>query len=220
MKKGVSKMKYLVIVILLIGLICPMYAKAPYTEFKVGYIDPNAAKAGYIFGVNLGRMIDESLSWSFEFNYYQKVYKKVTTDYEIQLPSGIEPTGMSVETEYKTYIIPLFLKLNLENQLGNRGPIFLRGSAGLGWEMVWNKEYNYISKTQDTRFYHGFGWQATAGMGLQISSSANLFVDGMYNGSKVKRNEKTNEDGLPSWEELDISGFGIRVGVSIVGFGW
>jgi len=42
----------------------------------------------------------------------------------------------------------------------------------------------------------------------------------MYNGSKVKRNEKTNEDGLPSWEELDISGFGIRAGVSIVGFGW
>jgi len=34
-------------------------------------------------------MIDESLSWSFEFNYYQKVYKKVTTDYEIQLPSGL-----------------------------------------------------------------------------------------------------------------------------------
>lgn len=213
-------MKYLVIIILLIAFSFPMYAKAPYTEFKFGYIDPKAAKAGYLFGVNLGRMIDESLSWSFEFNYYQKVYKKVTTDYEIQLPSGIEPTGKEVEFEYKTYIIPLFLKLNLENQLGGNGPFFIRGSAGLGWEMVWNKENNYLTDSQSTRFYHGFGWQATAGLGLRISSSANIFVDGMYNGSKVKRNEKTNEDGLPSWEELDISGFGIRAGVSIVGFGW
>ena len=213
-------MKYLKICIFLCLLPLLLSAKAPYTEFKFGYIDPEAAKAGYLFGLNLGRMIDESLSWSFEINYYQKVYKKVTTDYEIQLPSGIEPTGKEVEFEYKTYIVPLFLKLNLESQLGHHSPFFIRGSAGLGWEMVWNKEYNYISETHDTRFYHGFGWQATAGFGLQISSSANIFIDGMYNGSKVKRNEETNEDGLPSWEELDISGFGVRVGVSIVGFGW
>jgi hypothetical protein len=198
----------------------PLSAKAPYTEFKVGYMDPNATKAGYLFGVNLGQMIDESLSWSFEFNYFQRVYNKITTVDEIQFPSGISPTEKQKELEYKTYIIPLFLKLNLENQLGYKSPFFLRGSGGLGWEMVWNKENNYLNDSRATRFYHGFGWQLTAGIGLQISSSANLFVDGMYNGSKTKRNQETNEDGLPSWEELDISGFGVRVGVSIVGFRW
>ncbi len=208
---------------LMIGLlffVSLSFAKAPYTEFKFGYIDPKAAKSGYLFGINLGRMIDESLSWSMEFNYFQKVYRKVTTDYEIQLPSGIQPTGKELEFEYKTYIIPLFLKLNLENQLGKGGPFFLRGSVGLGWEMVWNKENNYLNNSHSTRFYHGFGWQATAGVGVQISSSANIFIDGFYNGSRVKRNQDTNEDGLPIWEELDISGPGIRAGVSIVGFGW
>ena len=55
---------------------------------------------------------------------------------------------------------------------------------------------------------------------LLLRQLANLFVDGMYNSSKVKRNEGTTEAGLPTWEELDLSGLGVRVGVSIVGFGW
>lgn len=195
-------------------------ASAPFSEFKVGYQDPADAKAGYIFGLNVGRMIDEGLSWGFEFNYFQKTYQKVTDVKDIQLPSGITPTQKELELQYKTYIIPLFLKLNLENQLGYKSPFFLRASGGLGWEMVWNSEDNYLTGNHSTRFYNGFGWQACLGVGFQVSSSANLFVDGVYNGSKVKRNEKSNEEGLPTWEELDLSGFGIRLGISIIGFGW
>lgn len=195
-------------------------ASAPFSEFKIGYQDPADAKAGYIFGLNIGRMIDESLSWSFEFNYFQKTYRKVTNVADIELPSGITPSQKELELQYKTYIIPLFLKLNLENQLGYKGPFFLRASGGLGWEMVWNSEDNYLTRIHSTRFYNGFGWEANLGVGIQISSSANLFVDGVYNGSKVKRNAKSNAEGLPTWEELDLSGFGIRIGVSIIGFGW
>ena len=195
-------------------------ANAPFTELKIGYWDPADAKAGVIWGINIGRMIDESLSWSFEFNYYQKTYSKVTTIQDTSFQSGLTPSVVQEELNYKTYIIPLFLKLNWERQLGNQSPFFLRASAGLGWEMVWNKESNYFTGEFTTRFYHGFGWQGNLGLGFQISSSANLFVDGMYNSSKVKRNEGTTEAGLPTWEELDLSGFGVRVGVSIVGFGW
>ncbi|MBN2366421.1 MAG: hypothetical protein EH225_10825 [Calditrichaeota bacterium] len=196
-----------------------LYGNVPFSEFKVGYQDPEDARAGYIFGLNVGRMIDESLSWSFEFNYFQKSYTRVTTLGEVQL-NDITPEIKQKELEYKTYMIPLFLKLNWENQLGYRSPFFLRASGGLGWEMVWNNENNYITDVHSTRFYHGFGWQGALGIGIQISSSANFFLDGIYNGSKVTRNDSTNEEGFPTWEELDISGFGLRVGISILGFGW
>ena len=206
--------------IVLLFLSASGFARAPYTEFKVGYLYPEDTKSGYIFGVNLGRMIDESLSWSFEFNYFQKGYKRITTDYEINLPSGISPTGKKLDLEYKTRILPLFVKLNYEHPIAYKSPIYLRAAAGLGWEFLWNTEDNYLSDTHKTRFFHGFGWQLGAGLGIEISSSANFFVDAMYNGSKVKRNESKDEEGYRTWEELDISGFGVRVGVSIVGFGW
>lgn len=196
-------------------------SRAPFTEFKVGYYYPEDAKSGYLFGINVGRMIDESLSWSFEFNYFQRGYKRITKTSDLQF-GGTTPTQNQLELEYKTRILPFFVKLNYEHPLGIQSPIYFRGSAGIGWEMVWNNVDNYEinPSTHQKRFYHGFGWQTNAGLGFEISSSANFFIDGFYNGSKVKRNEKKNEEGLPIWEELDISGFGFRMGVSIVGFGW
>jgi len=212
--------KYLLYLCIGLFFIPNAFANAPFTELKIGYWDPTDAKAGVIWGVNIGRMIDESLSWSFELNYYQKTYSKVSTIADTVYQSGVSTSVLQEELNYKTYIIPLFLKLNWERQLGQGSALYIRASGGLGWEMVWNKESNYETGDKSSRFYNGFGWQATAGLGFQISSSANLFVDGLYNGSKVSRNSSTSDIGLPTWEELDISGFGVRAGVSIVGFGW
>ncbi|GAB4363250.1 MAG: hypothetical protein Kow0042_00910 [Calditrichia bacterium] len=208
---------HLVLITLLI-FSTTVLARAPFTEFKVGYLDPEKVKAGYIFGVNLGRMIDESLSWSFDFNYFQKTYKRTATIYG-ETSGNITPEIKQLELEFTTRIIPILAKLNYEHPLGYKSPFYVRASAGLGWELLWNSEDNYVENVHKTRFYHGFGWQASAGVGFEISSSANFFVDAFYNGSTVKRNKKKVE-GLPTWEELDISGIGFRIGVSIVGFGW
>ena len=213
-------MKKILLMLLFSAFLFSALASAPYTEFKVGYMNPNAAKAGYLFGMNLGRMIDESLSWSFEANYFQKGYKKVTTIYEYSTASGTHPDIKQLELEFTTRMIPVFAKLNYEHPLGINSPLYLRASAGLGWEMVWNNEKNYVDGVKKTRFYHGFGWQVSGGVSLAISSSANFFADIFYNNSTVKRNRTISADGLPTWEELDISGMGLKFGVSIVGFGW
>lgn len=207
-------------IILIFAIFSQAFTRAPFTEVKFGYQDLADAEAGYILGFNIGKMIDESLSWSIEFNYYQKNYKKITDIDDIELPGGLTPSQKQLEIEYTTHLLPLFIKINYENAIGYKSPFYVRASAGLGWEMLWNKVDNYLTDTHDTRFYHGFGWQASLGVGIAISSKANLFFDGIYNGSKVKRNKTTSEEGLPIWEELDISGFGLRIGVSIVGFGW
>ncbi len=213
-------MKRLVVFLSLLSIVGILWARAPYTEIKVGYMEPKAAEPGYLFGMNMGRMIDESLSWSFEANYFQRSYRKETTIYRSETQGGITPETKQLELDFVTRIIPVFMKLNYEHPLGGRGPFYVRASGAIGWEMVWNNEKNYLEGYEQNRFYHGFGWQVSAGLGFEISSSANFFVDAFYNDSRAKRNQSTNDRGLPTWEELDISGFGIKAGVSIVGFGW
>ncbi|MFZ0389203.1 MAG: hypothetical protein WAN36_02005, partial [Calditrichia bacterium] len=176
--------------------------QAPFSEFKFGILDPkDVNKSGYIYGVNLGRMIDESISWSFELNYFQKGYRKVTTVDKVTLPSGITVENKALELEYKTRILPLFAKLNYEHPIGYRSPFYMRAAVGLGWEMVWNEERIYLDNSQKTRFFHGFGWQGSGGIGVEISSSANFFIDAFYNGSTVKRNSSKSANGLQTWEE-------------------
>ena len=213
-------MQRVIIVVIAFFLLTSIgFANTPFTEFKVGQYNPKDAKAGTIFGLNLGRMIDESISWSFELNYFQKSYDKNTVVYKETSPGGNTFTEVQTEVAYKTRIIPLFLKLNYEHPLAHRSPFYARASAGLGWELLWNKEDNYEEDYHKTRFFNGFGWTANAGVGFEISSSTNLFADLFYNGSTVKRNHTKNENGLPTWQEMDITGLGLRVGVSIVGFG-
>ncbi len=213
-------MKRLVVFLGILSVVGILWARAPYTEIKVGYMEPKAAEPGYLFGLNMGRMIDESLSWSFEANYFQRSYRKETTIYRSGTQGGITPETKQLELDFVTRIIPVFMKLNYEHPLGGRGPFYIRASGAIGWEMVWNNEKNYLEGYEQNRFYHGFGWQVSAGLGFEISSSANFFVDAFYNDSRAKRNQTTSEAGLPTWEELNISGFGIKAGVSIVGFGW
>jgi len=194
-------------------------AQAPYTEFKVGKFNPKAVKSGYLFGVHLGRMIDESLSWGLEINYFQRNYRK-----DVEIATEFTRGGTKPETkmrllEFTTHIVPLLLKLNYEHPIAYGAPFYVRASAGGGWEMVWNSENNYEEGIKDNRFYSGFGWQVSAGLGIAISSSGNLFFDVFYNNSRVKRNQNVVKN-LPVWEELDISGLGVKLGVSIVGFGW
>ncbi|MEJ2634776.1 MAG: outer membrane beta-barrel protein [Calditrichia bacterium] len=209
-----------IVLLLLLAFSISGFARAPFTEFKVGYLNPKAAEGGYIFGFNVGRMIDESLSWSLELNYFQKGYRKQTTIDRSQTGNNETIETVQLEMDFKTRIVPVFVKLNYEHPLGYRSPLYARASAGLGWELLWNSEDNYVDKIHQTRFFNGFGWQLSGGVGFEISSSANFFADIFYNDAIVKRNQTKNELGLPTWDQLNISGLGVRLGVSIVGFGW
>ena len=114
--------------------------------------------------------------------------------------------------------MPIMFKLTFDKKLSQASPFMIRGSAGLGYQFLWNKEENYLEDKKDTRFYHGFAYQVSAGAGIEMSSSAILFAEAFYHGGKVKRN-KTDTAGLPTWSEVDMSGVGIRIGINFVNFG-
>lgn len=212
------KLKSVTVLLLLISGMA--FAQVPYTEVKVGRMDPESSRAGNLFGITIGRTIDESLSYGVELNYFQKNFKDEVSVL-VSEDGGIKVVEKIRNFEQTTHILPILVKLNYEHPLGFRkSPVYLRASAGLGWEFVWNKENNYVDNIHKTRFFNGVGWQLSTGLGLAISSSGNAFIDLFYNDSRVKRNKVKNEVGLPTWEELNVSGFGIKVGVSLVGFGF
>ena len=205
--------------VLLLGLGSCLCGQTPYTEFKVGILDPRATREGFLFGLNVGRSIDESLSWGIEIDYFQRTFRQEEA-VRVEDQGQAQVVIKQRELEFTTRILPIIAKINWERQLGRRGPFYLRASGGLGWELAWNSERNFVEQVNQTRFFNGFGWQVSGGLGIAISSSGNFFVDIFYNGSRVRRNQQTSSLGLPTWEELDVSGLGLKAGVSIVGFGW
>ncbi|RMG64526.1 MAG: hypothetical protein D6715_09615 [Calditrichaeota bacterium] len=213
MKRGIAT------AVLLLGLLPCLFAQTPYTEFKVGVLDPKATREGFLLGLNVGRSIDESLSWGLEIDYFQRTFRKEEA-VRVEEQGQAQVVIKQRKLEFTTRILPIIAKLNWERQLGNRGPFYLRASGGLGWELAWNSERNFVEQVNQTRFFNGFGWQVSGGLGIAISSSGNFFVDLFYNGGQLRRNQQTSPLGLPTWEELDVSGLGLKAGVSIVGFGW
>jgi len=208
------------ILIILLSVASMVQAQVAYTEVKVGRQDPKATKPGYLFGIMMGRSIDESFSWGLEVNYFQRSYQRTVTIATHVTEDGNVIQTVNKEMDFRTVILPFILKINYEHPMAPRSSLYLRGSAGLGWQFVWNSEKNYLTGSSNTRFFNGFGWQASVGMGLALSSSGNLFVDLFYNNAKPTRGNTKNEAGLPTWQELDLTGFGVKVGLSFVGFGW
>jgi hypothetical protein len=210
----------LVLILLIVTVSSIAFPKTPYSEFRVGYFNPKDAKSGFLLGAHFGRMIDESLSWGIGADYFQKTFQDITEFPAPDAPGPNTPTLKSINFEFITRILPVLFRINYERALDPKSPLYIRGSAALGWEFVWSSVKDYEDGLEDKRYYNGFGWQVSGGLGWEISSKAVLFGDIFYNGSKVKRNSTSNSQGLPTWEELDISGLGLKAGVSIVGFGF
>jgi hypothetical protein len=85
--------------------------------------------------------------------------------------------------------------------------------GGLGYSFLWSNEKNYEKKSNETRSYNGFTWQAGAGIYYDIGSRSTFLADLFYTNGTVGRDVKSSTAGLPVEERVDLSGLGVRVGV-------
>jgi hypothetical protein len=193
-------------------------AQNPFTEFKLGFLSPADADKGLFFGVNSGRMIDEAVSWSLAVDFYTSSFTKEST-IEPQNGEGV-PQDQEVVTEIEnsSFYMPLLARLNYERNLPSG--LVLRGGAGIGYALMWINENNYSEGIEKTRFYSGLAYRLNAGVGIQISSTANFFLDLEYNGGEVSRDRGRNDAGLPVRSDVSMAGVGLRLGVSIFNFGF
>ena len=190
-----------------------------FTEFKFGRMNPVDTDTGNLYGISTGRRIDNRLFWGAEFNYFQSSFRQETTIAD-SVVGGIRFSEKKLELEFDTRIMMFMFILTYERPFSDQSPLYLRGAGGLGWELIWNNEDNFLEGFNRDRFFHGLGWQLSGGVGMVISNTGVLFFDIFYNNSFASRNQDRDEEGLPVWDQINISGLGIKVGVNILGLGF
>jgi len=182
-------------------------------SIRASYFAPSDVKDGFSFGGSIGTWVDEAVQIGIGSDFFFRNYRKSSYVADNDYADGTQATTYKTEVEYNTYIIPLMLELTLNFPALWKGSIF--GHGGLGYELLINKERNYTQEVSETRLYGGFAWQVGAGVSFKLGSDSALFVEGYYNGAKVKRNLKEADKFLPVFEEVNLSGLGARVGLML-----
>jgi hypothetical protein len=188
--------------------------KLSATSLKFGFFNPKDATSGLIFGINYGYIIDETIDVGFSVDFFRKSYQKDTEIAKTVKAQDITEVTKQRDMEFTTIILPLMATSNIRIPVSRISPVFLVINGGLGWEMMFNTEQNYIQDKKESRFYHGFGYTINIGMMYQIGSRSAVFGELGYNGCKVSRNYNV-EEGTPIWDEVNISGLMFKVGLRL-----
>lgn len=177
------------------------------------YSAPDGASAGFSLGGSVGNQFDEVVGLGIGTDIFWKNYRKDTFVADADYPSGVTVNTYETLVEYTTIIVPVMLELMINIPIESNFGAF--GHGGLGYEFLFNRERNYFTGDKDTRLYAGFTWQIGGGVMVKLGSASSLFVEGFYDHGKARRNLRGASEGLPIFEEVNLSGFGARLGLSL-----
>lgn len=181
-------------------------------EVRGGYLNPKGTDPGLIFGGSYGISFDERVDISLGVSYFHKNYLKDTEIADTDYVSGVHEVTVVRELEYKTTLLPISANLNI--RLPFQPPLYWCVGGSLTYQFLFNTEHNFEENIKEKRNYSGFGWMARAGIEYNIGSRSSLLIEAFYNSCKVKGN-KEKKQGLPVWDEVDVSGLGFRGGVRL-----
>ncbi len=181
------------------------------TTIKAGYFNPKGSKAGFVFGGNYSWIVDESVDIGIAVDYFRKNYTDETEIAKKVSDGKIVEKEIVTNAEFTTNILPIYGLVNIKFPAGMYMDYFLCG--GLGYEMLFNKEETFgENATKKSRYYAGFKWIVSAGIMYRVGSRSSFLAEAFYDGTKVSRDKKA-EQGAPVRYEVDLSGFGIRIGI-------
>jgi hypothetical protein len=182
---------------------------------RASYFSPSDAQAGFAFGGSYGYMFDRFVELGVGADFLYKTYRESTPVATEEFESGLNSTTVVNRVQYNRLIIPILAELTVKFPVFWKASIF--GQGGIGYELLWNKEENFepgVSRS-DSRLYGGFTYQFGAGLLIGLGRDSALFAEGYYNHAVVKRSREDIVKDLPVFEEVDLSGFGARVGIAL-----
>ena len=213
------KLSILLIIVMLGSVALTAHAQAkPFTQFRFGTLNPKDAQSGLILGVRTGRDFDNMIMVGFSADLFWKTYTEESEIADSVTSGGVTVTTVQRDVEYKTLLLPLMFTADVKIPVEN-SPIRPYFGGGIGYQLLFNKEENFEDDVSDSRFYGGFGWMFELGAEYMMSPNTAFYLEGFYNGCKVKRSSDSAA-GLPTWEEVDMSGLGFRIGLSLLGWGF
>ncbi len=181
------------------------------SALKIGYLNPKDAQPGLFLSSDFTFPIDETTELGISTNLYYRNYKKLSTVAAPGYSAGINETTQQKELEYTTLSIPVYAIVNFVIPTSRYFGYQIHG--GLGYEFLFNKENNYVEQKSERRFYRGLSWLVSAGFHYQIGSRSAITGEILYHSANVTRNRTETPEGLPIWNEVNLSGFGFRFGL-------
>jgi hypothetical protein len=186
-------------------------AQIKFTGIRLGYLDPKGTQAGFMLSTDITAQVDESVELGASIGAFRKNYQKTTTVAKNVSPtSGLAETTVQKELEFTTFFVPIMGEAIVHFGAED---FHLFANGGLGYQMLWNYENNFVDQTKERRYYDGFMWQAGGGFQYRIGSRSAFIGEVFYHSGTVKRDEAKNTEGLPIWSEVDLSGVGLRGGL-------
>jgi hypothetical protein len=183
-------------------------------ELQIGTLNPKGTHAaGLILGGSYGITIDERVDLSLGLAWFHKGYTKETEVGNFQNPGGSSVQTKKTELEYSTTLLPI--TANARIYIPFQKPLGFYVGGSLAYEILFDKYTNNELKKSEKSTYNSFGWIARAGLEFSIGSRSSITAEAFYNGCKVK-GDKKKIDGIPTWNEVDVSGFGFRGGLRLL----
>ncbi len=210
MKKVIT----LLVIVLFSGI---LLASSQQNQFRFGYYSPNDSKSGMIFGYSNGYQIDESVDIFFSGDLF---YRNFVDDKTININTtvaGNPIVRVQRSSDISTYYIPLMANVRVKFKYQGTKPYV---GGGIGWAMAF--EDIYIAKNDstntplidDVNYYNGFAGNVNAGWIFPLGSRSDFTIETFYNWSTCKRNKEVSGTGI-TWDELDMSGVGVRIGITV-----
>ena len=210
-------MKHIIVLIstLFTLLNAQIFDRGPTIQHKIslGLYSPPEIESGLNIGYGYYRYIDEMVSAGVGMDVFWTNYKKVSS-VGIADTTGLGQTitTQQVEVNMTSYLLPLMgtVRVILPFELGAFSPYT---NVSLGWNILFNNETNYVTGEQTFRFFNGFGWGLGTGVSLGLGEKSSFGIETYYRSAKMKANVDETELGLPIYDELDMTGFGVQVGL-------
>jgi hypothetical protein len=169
-------------------------------------------KSGIIWDVKYGIAVDEAVDISLGVAFFNKTYTQSSTVAEDVSAGGTVNTTKQLEVEYSAFLLPITANATIHLPMSPQFGLY--AGAGLSWQFLINKENNFEEDIEDTRTFNGGGWVARVGGEMQLGTRSSLLAELHYNHCTVKGDTKKKE-GLPVWDEVDVSGMGFKVGLRV-----
>ena len=210
-------MKHIIVLIstLFTLLNAQIFDRGPTIQHKIslGLYSPPEIESGLNIGYGYYRYIDEMVSAGVGMDAFWTNYKKVSS-VGIADTTGLGQTitTQQVEVNMTSYLLPLMgtVRVTLPIELGAFIPYT---NVSLGWNILFNNETNYVTGEQTFRFFNGFGWSLGTGVSLGLGEKSSIGIETYYRSAKMKANVDETELGLPIYDELDMTGLGLQIGL-------
>jgi len=210
-------MKHIIVLISILFtlLSAQIFDRGPTIQHKIsfGLYSPPEIESGLSIGYGYYRYIDDMVSAGVGMDAFWTNYIKVSS-VGIADTTGLGQaiTTQQVEIDMTSYLLPLMgtVRVMLPFELGAFSPYT---NVSLGWNILFNNETNYVTGEQTFRFFNGFGWGLGAGASLGLGEKSSIGIEAYYRSAKMKANVDETELGLPIYDELDMTGLGLQIGL-------